>query len=83
MSRPSPATIVKAGRLVADGAVTVHQNDGRRFVGDVQGSDRQPYRVVWDAPAPDLWVCSCRAGRSGLTCSHILACMLIHEEDPT
>ncbi len=77
---PSAAVIAKAGRLVADGAVTVRQNDSRRMVADVQGSDPQPYRVVWDAPCPDLWVCSCRAGRNGLTCAHILACIHLHAE---
>ncbi len=81
-SRPAPsaATIAKAGRLVAAGAVTIRQNDARRLVADVQGTDPQPYRVVWDAPMPDLWVCSCRAGRNGLTCAHILACMHLHAE---
>ncbi len=77
---PSAATIAKAGRYVADGAVTIRQNDSRRMVADVQGTDPQPYRVVWDAPCPDLWVCSCRAGRNGLTCAHILACMHVQAE---
>ena len=77
---PSRTVITKAGKAVADGAVTIHRHTTREFVARVQGS-ADLYTVTWDA-ATGGWLCGCTASRNGWTCYHILACMIVKEDTP-
>lgn len=76
---PSAATVIKAGQLVADGAVTaVRRNRAKgTFVARVR-SGTDP-RIVYAVRRDPLlgWQCDCP---SATPCKHILACVYTFEE---
>ncbi len=77
---PSRTVITKAGKAVADGAVTIHRHTAREFVARVCGTSTV-YTVTWDE-ATDAWFCGCTGAVNGRTCYHIAACVYVKNITP-